>query len=144
MRYSSPKKLQEFINESRDSLADILIFKDAGIDQMIWVRDVIGFLFRLHEGCYVHSTHKSKSVLLPVYTYTLKDHKVHIRGNFYDWCVAIDKPFMDKLPSWMKDSMAKGYYEGMDTTGCETFCVGTRERMFTILWWLENEVFDTK
>lgn len=144
MRYSSPKKLQEFINESIKGLEDTLIYKEAGIAQMVWVRDTIGFLLGLPEGCYVHSTHMSKSVLLPVYTYTLEDHKVNIRGNFYDWCVAIDKPFMDKPPSWMKDFMVAGSYEGMDTTGCEKFCVGSREKMFAILWWLENEVFNTK
>lgn len=143
MEYSCPKKLQEFINKSIDSLEDTLSFKEAGIAQMVWVRDSIGFLFGLHKGCYVHSTHMSKSVPLPVYTYTLGDHKVNIRGNFYDWCVAIDKPFMDKLPSWMKDSMMEGFYEGMDTTGCETFCVGSKDKMFAILWYIEKEIFST-
>ena len=144
MRYSYPKKLQEFISQSLESLEDTLIYKKAGIAQMVWVRDTIGFLLGLHEGCYVHSTHTSKSVHLPVYTYTLADHKVDIRCNFYDWCAAIDKPFMDKLPGWMKASMGNGFYEGMDTTGCEKFCVRSREEMFAILWYIEKEIFDPK
>jgi hypothetical protein len=55
--------------------------------------------------------------------------------------VTIDKPFMDKLPSWMTDSMPEGFYEGMDTTECEKFCVWSREKMFAILWFIEKEVF---
>jgi len=140
-----PIKLQDFINEGIDNLRDTLIYKDSGINQMCWVRDNIGFLLGLREECYVYSTHTSKSVSLPVYTYAVESgHKIHIRGNFYDWCVAIDTPEGWKsplagLPHWMMKSFITGYYEGMNTVGCDTFCVGSREKMFAILWWLKNE-----
>jgi hypothetical protein len=131
-------KLQDFINDAMKGQRDTLIYKDSGINQMVWVRDVIGHsLFRC--DCYVHTTHTSKSVSLPVYTFTLRDHKIHIRGNFHDWCVAIDTPCLGVLPGWMMKSFDTGYYEGMDTEGCDKFCVGSREKMFAVLWWLEKE-----
>ena len=134
-----PMKLQDFINDSLESLDDNLLYKKAGIAQMVWVRDTIGFLLGLREECYVHTTHTSKSVALPVYTYKSGDTTIHLRGNFYDWCVAIDSPLkLDRLPPWMLEACGTGFYEGINTTGCETFSIGSREKMFAILWWFKE------
>jgi hypothetical protein len=98
--------LQEFINENLTKQADDLIFKKAGIDQAIFVRDDIHRLFargkdgneryawRKAHPVKVVSTHTSKSVELPVYEINPSEDDendliVIIRDNFFDWKVSV-------------------------------------------------------
>lgn len=75
-------------------LSDSLLFKDAAIKQMLFVRDTIGELVK--SPIFVVSTHMSKSCLLPVYGFMMPNGmKVIMRENFYGWVVSM----------WVDDNM---------------------------------------
>ena len=84
--------LLEFMRDYK--LSDSLLFKDAAIHQMIFVRDTIGRLVK--SPIFVVSTHTSKSCLLPVYGFMMPNGmKVIMRENFYGWVVSM----------WVDDNM---------------------------------------
>lgn len=99
---------QQLINDEKD--LDLLTwtrmhlpseemsYKDAAIDQMVFIRDKITRnLFDNYEmyeknPVKIISTHMSKSIVLPVYLIDLQNIygiKIIMRGNFYDWKISI-------------------------------------------------------
>ena len=131
--------LQEYIQESDEGIDESLLYKTAALDQMVFVRDMITTLFQ--TDCWIETTHTSKSIQLPVYSFSYNGQRFQIRGNFYDWCVSVDTNFLHLLPRWMFESLSKGFFEGIDEfdTG-DKFCVNDKQRLFAILWWIRNEV----
>jgi hypothetical protein len=76
----------------RWELDEKLIYKKASEKQMCFVRDQI-CLCLLHVPCFKVSWHTSKSCLLPVYGFTMRNGiKVICRENFYDWKLSIELP----------------------------------------------------
>lgn len=76
----------------RWELDEKLIYKKASEKQMCFVRDRI-CLYLLHVPCFKVSWHTSKSCLLPVYGFTMRNGiKVICRENFYDWKLSIELP----------------------------------------------------
>lgn len=147
-------ELQEWFNENMP--ADELIYGKGMISQVIWMRDTFAYMIynaladrypkmityeNRHNHVLVNNTHTSKSCTMPVYSYEFGDTKVHVRGNFHDWCVTMDGITItdtDEIPEYMCGSIGKGYYEGMgdETSHDLHFCCHTREQMYAIVWWI--------
>lgn len=96
-----PTPLQEWANENDPSQTDFS-YKGGFWDQVIFVRDKLpDIVYRMYDGNYevaekvakgilALSTHKSKSVELPVFHITLPDStECVLRCNFYDWKVSL-------------------------------------------------------
>jgi len=131
-----------------------LNYGKAAQGQIMWVRDSLAPLIwhsLLPGGKYekllptltVDGTHRSKSVLLPVYRFDVSGVTIKIRGNFHDWCVncwgTIAKPF----PVWMEEVMCRGYFEGMSSDKAPiSFCVSSREQLYAVIWWMTQEVLE--
>lgn len=142
-------KLQQWMIEKLLTQDDKLIYKQAGIDQAIWVRDSLSWVIQSSlrgqigdEVWAIVGSHTSKSVLLPVYKFTAGEVSVKLRCNFYDWCVRFNgfDVSLSDFPVWMDIQHEQGFYEGMG--GGKTpfeFCVTSRDKLFAILWWLFNE-----
>lgn len=94
----------------RWDLDDNLIYKKAAEKQMCFVRDRICERL-LNVPCFKLSWHTSKSCLLPVYGFVMRNGvKVICRNNFYDWKLSIEVPApltMDFIPedilTWYSD-----------------------------------------
>lgn len=72
---------------------DNLIYKKAGINQAIFVRDTLAGNLLHYVPVFAISTHMSKSVSLPVYGITMRNGiKLIMRDNFYDWKVSVILP----------------------------------------------------
>ncbi len=95
------KQLQEWANENKP--ADDLIYKNGYWDQIMFVRDVVTPLLlwggnydeykALEQNTRVISTHRSKSVILPVFLIEMPDGtRFTLRYNFYNWKVSVDSP----------------------------------------------------
>lgn len=67
---------------------DTLRYKIAAEEQMIFVRDTICFGL-LKTDCFVISTHRSKSIELPVYEINFNGITAIVRENFYGWVVSL-------------------------------------------------------
>lgn len=70
-----------------------MVYKQSAIDQMIFVRDTLcGHLLRV--PVFVVSTHRSKSIQLPVYYFEMRNGiRALMRENFYGWVVSLITPF---------------------------------------------------
>lgn len=72
---------------------DNLIYKKAGINQAIFVRDTLAGNLLHYVPVFAISMHRSKSVSLPVYGITMRNGiKLIMRDNFYDWKVSVILP----------------------------------------------------
>ena len=70
-----------------------LIYKKAGINQAIFVRDELALNLLRAVPVFAISTHRSKSVPLPVYGLTMRNGiKLIMRDNFYDWKATVILP----------------------------------------------------
>lgn len=69
-----------------------MIYKQSALNQIHFVRDILcNTLLRI--PCFVLSTHTSKSIELPVYSFMMRNGvKVVMRGNFHDWLVSVKMP----------------------------------------------------
>ncbi len=100
-----------------DEVDDKMIYKNAAERQEVFMRDsVCNYL--LHVPAFVISTHRSKSITLPVYGFTMRNGvKIICRDNFYDWKVSVQLPYRPKegviIP---KDLVSDGY--GKDIADC--------------------------
>ena len=82
------------VNEPNDDM----IYKKGYWNQIVFIRDTIMNMVCKDYEEYVNNpvlvinTHKSKSIVLPVYQINLFDSKIKIvlRYNFYDWKISID------------------------------------------------------
>jgi len=95
----TPQNLNEWSLENMP--AENLFFRDNFAGQVFFVQN---FLLRALYGdnfpkiraidIMVIATHISKSVILPVYQFTLPNGvRITMRNNFYDWKVSVDSPF---------------------------------------------------
>lgn len=72
-----------------DEVDDKMIYKNAAERQEIFIRDDVGASL-LEVPVFVISEHRSKSITLPVYGFTMRNGiKVICRDNFYDWKVSV-------------------------------------------------------
>lgn len=79
---------------------DDLIWKRGYWDQICFVRDELGWLFRImgdRAPVTVASTHTSKSILLPVYEIKAHGMTIRMRYNFFNWVVSVE---VDETRSW--------------------------------------------
>jgi len=93
----------------KQEIGDEMLWKKAAVDQEIFMRDVIGMNL-LKVPMFVVSWHRSKSIVLPVYGFVLRNGiKVIVRYNFYDWKVSVDCP--KQLPDNCipEDIVSSGY-----------------------------------
>jgi hypothetical protein len=79
--------LQAWYNSNK--VEDKMLWKKTYIEQFIFIRD---YFAHIAEQISVISTHRSKSIELPVYYIKLKDIDIElvIRGNFYDYKVSFN------------------------------------------------------
>jgi hypothetical protein len=102
--------LQDWFNDNRP--ADELLWKNGLAEQVIFVRDVIHPLFvpryedREEHPVHVISTHRSKSVVLPVFELCTLDWinettrygnrlRLVLRDNFYNWTVSVQATYVN-------------------------------------------------
>lgn len=75
-----------------DEVDDKMIYKKAAKRQEVFLRDSICSNL-LHVPVFVISEHRSKSITLPVYGFTMRNGiKIICRDNFYDWKVSVQLP----------------------------------------------------
>ena len=96
---------------------DKMIWKNAAVNQAVFIRDQICQNL-LHTHSFVVSTHRSKSITLPVYFFTMRNGiKVICRENFYGWKLTVklpkDRPYANIIP---EDLFEGGY--GNNTSKC--------------------------
>lgn len=95
------ENLQEWFE--KNTPGEDLIYKNGLWTQVQIVRDVIpSILARSYEEyigvrqqLHVISTHRSKSVLLPVFELNWNGYRFIMRYNFYDWKVSVRTPVRD-------------------------------------------------
>lgn len=87
------KIMQHLLYYQRTSdIDDKMIYKNAAVTQMIFIRDTICHSIGWVTP-FVLSFHRSKSIELPVYGFTMKNGiKIICRDNFYDWKVSVELP----------------------------------------------------
>jgi hypothetical protein len=130
MRSKQESRLQKWWLENQPS--EEMLYKEGFKDQIIFVRDTLSSILARTYDEYkdlwdVPSTHRSKSVILPVYHTILKDPKglktleVWMRNNFYNWNVSVNGNFsLDTIE----------FYNCFDDSGGYTFCEGMEEWKF--------------
>jgi hypothetical protein len=92
--HGSGAPLHEWVNAHEPG--DEMIYKEEFWQQIMFVRDVINFLFRTCYEDYkanpvrVVNTHTSKSIKLPVFSIAVTDRvNVLLRYNFHNWIVSV-------------------------------------------------------
>ena len=101
---------------------DKMLYKKAAIKQECFIRDQICTNL-LHTHSFVISTHRSKSIVLPVYAFTMENGiKVICRENFYGWELSVklpkDRPYVEIIP---EDLLEGGYDENSSKCYIEGF-----------------------
>lgn len=94
----------------KDNIDDKMLWKKAAEHQECFLRDEI-CMNLLRTNAFVVSTHRSKSIQLPVYFFMMRNGiKVTCRENFYGWMLSVklpkDRPYEDIIP---KDLIECGY-----------------------------------
>ncbi len=71
-----------------------MLYKDGFWSQIMFVRDELSNIFRDRvQKITVASTHRSKSIDLPVFEVLLTDGtRMYMRDNMHDWKVSVDSP----------------------------------------------------
>ena len=135
-----------------------MLWRDAAIDQMVFMRDVIGRDI-CHVPMFVVSTHRSKSIDLPVYGFVMRNGiKVIARENFYGWVVSIELPqnlpagYLD-MDMFSKYNLTLPYCEGFmpewvydiydpGAKSCTKFTVGISDNYkFYMIMYMLNKAF---
>jgi hypothetical protein len=126
--------LQEWFNVQRESTPDEMLWKGASGQQVMFARDDLRYLVAAgldyedaRNICTVISTHRSKSVELPVYCWSRPDIGLQLvaRGNFYNWKLsvlsaapinadfsALFKTTPPIAPDYTGDPLSSCYFEG--------------------------------
>lgn len=83
-------------------IADNMLYKEAAIQQMCFIRDALcDYLLRV--PVFVVSTHRSKSIQLPVYYFEMRNGiRAIMRENFYGWVVSLHSLFPITLEDFCK------------------------------------------
>jgi hypothetical protein len=106
----------------KDNIDDKMLWKKAAEHQECFLRDEICTNL-LHTHAFVVSTHRSKSIQLPVYFFMMHNGiKVVCRENFYGWMLSVklpkDKPYERIIP---KDLIECGYDSNISDYSFEGF-----------------------
>ena len=106
----------------KHGIDDKMIYKKAAIKQECFIRDQI-CMNLLHTHVFVVSTHMSKSIILPVYAFTMENGiKVICRENFHGWMLSVklpkDRPYTEIIP---EDLFEVGYNEDISSCYFEGF-----------------------
>ena len=106
----------------KQEIDDKMLYKNAAIKQECFIRDQICMRL-LHTHSFVISTHRSKSIVLPVYAFTMENGiKVICRENFYGWKLSVklpkDRPCENIIP---EDLLEGGYNENASKCYIEGF-----------------------
>lgn len=151
--------LQEWANANKPSQG--LLYKEGYWRQIRFIRDVVPGIFaksygerqEIQTGIRVISTHRSKSVTLPVYKVELPDGIVLIlRDNFYNWKASVkatEAIEMDCMGLFSPHKQVDAVYcEGFPESlvygpyGTNrqrfTFEIDTDHHLFTFLWLLAH------
>lgn len=99
----TPQNLNEWSLENMP--AENLFFRDNFANQVFFVQNLLlralygdNFPKTRAIDILVIATHISKSVILPVYQFTLTNGvRITMRNNFYNWKVSVDSPFSINL-----------------------------------------------
>ena len=101
-------------------LEDKMLFKGSFSYQIKNVVDICQELMpneNAWEAIEVYSTHRSKSINLPVFYFKIGEAKIWMRDNFYDLNVSVDspKPVMGDMSSiFSDDAYGYCYAQGME------------------------------
>jgi hypothetical protein len=94
--------LLSWIRDDSNKPADTMIYKDGLNAQVNKIHSITGMLWSGERGCsdylykdreeraYVINTHRSKSIVLPVYKIIWKGMTFILRDNFYNWKVSVE------------------------------------------------------
>jgi hypothetical protein len=110
-------KLQDWANEHEPS--ETLVYKSGYWPMICFVRDVIAPLVSTsYEDCkgkvQVLSTHRSKSVLLPVFSFGIPEADFEMRYNFHDWNLSVDSLIeVGDYARWFDDAHGYCFFQGM-------------------------------
>lgn len=126
----------------KDEIDDKMLWKKAASHQEIFVRDQIGSLIQM--PVFVISLHRSKSITLPVYGFTMRNGiKVIARENFYGWKLSVtlprERPYAEIIPEDIISEGYKGkripscYFEGFKEEWCHcSYRPDVKQRKFSI------------
>ena len=88
---------------------DKMIWKQDAISNMCFVRDTL-CCYLLRVPVFVVSTHRSKSIKLPVYYFEMRNGiRAIMRGDFHDWVISLMTPFPVTLEDFCHGSGGKPY-----------------------------------
>lgn len=144
-------------------ISDNMLWKDAAVKQMTFIRDVVCTNL-LKVNSFVISNHISKSILLPVYAFVMKnDVKVIARDNFYDWKLTIKLPkhygdipkelfsggYKDNIPEYLIEGFANSWcFNGYDPKDMNqlnfTMELHTDYNFYVLMFILKNAFKDKK
>jgi len=127
-----------------------MFYNEPATSQIMWVRDNLSYMIwnngliqpfigDVKDTLTVDGTHRSKSILLPVYRFDVEGTTFWIRGNFYDWCLHCNKPLAKPFPEYLKRVQQQGFYEGMPKRSPLMLCVTSKEYLFATILWLLTE-----
>jgi len=127
--------LQEWYNNQ--NVPDDMIWKDAMKQQFMFVRDKLNGLVNARiqyediTPVQVISTHRSKSIMLPVYHLQRDSLNIILRENFYNWKMTVisDKPIINGFtsmfhtttplePDYTGNPLSSVYFEGFPEELC--------------------------
>ena len=121
------KLLLEWMRETPD-IDKKMIWKRAAENQMCFVRDQIAMNL-LRVPVFAVSTHRSKSIILPVYGLTMRNGiEMYARENFYGWVVSLKAPTGMRLNLDAYTDLFQGTPDGKpddDISSC--YCEGFKE-----------------
>ena len=101
--------IEKYFNEFIDKTSKDLIYRDAGINQIGFIKHFCK-KFSILKNCFVVSEHFSKSVALPVYKIEYSGYTIYMRNNFYNWILTIESDKELKLPEILIKNESKLYY----------------------------------
>jgi hypothetical protein len=137
-------RLQEWAQSNEPE--EKLIYAKGYWEQIMFVRDRICINLLKKSTVEVISTHRSKSVCLPVYKISWNGFTFIMRYNFYDWKISVEAPYQLKgkidflnLFDENKD-ISSCYCEGFPTE-CVFPCFSKNDENFTIELYDDYKVF---
>lgn len=151
-------------HQRKENIDDNMLWKESAVRQQCFMRGIIGSKL-LDVPMFQISSHMSKSIVLPVYGFMMRNGiKLIARNNFYDWKLSVELPqslpnnylptdlFSDEgktdITHWycegFKDRWVFGHYEP-ENSDCLKFTVEIDDdyKFYTVLYLL-NKAFPNK
>lgn len=154
--------LNEWRSKYTEENSQLLYGYNSGCDQMKLVEQA-GYLFvapdaegdTARDFVRVAGTHRSKSVLLPVYRWSTAEYRITLRGNFYNWNCSVESEKAIELPTYFDIDSGSEYLfcEGMEDSKLGpysadpkrfSFCVWSGNQLYAILWCISSQVEKAK